>query len=128
MTVEWPQVDEDDRLVVFSMRSPSAGRRGAPVTFERVSAPDRQDLLPPAIARFTVRGKYDDTNPQKSFQAGGGHHGSHPHLVHEFVRGIVQGRKSWIDEVRAADWTAAGICAHKSALAGGGRVEIPAFA
>jgi predicted dehydrogenase len=128
MTVEWPQVDADDAPVVFTMGAAAeAGKRGRPVTTERFSAPDRQDLLPPAIARFTVRGKYDDTNPQKSFEAGGGHHGSHPHLVHEFVRSIVEGRKSWIDERRAACWTAAGICAHQSAMKRGARVAVPDF-
>jgi len=128
LAVEWPQVEEEDALVVFSMGAAAeAGRRGRPVTAERVSAPDRQDLLPPAIARFTVRGRYDDTNPQKSFEAGGGHKGSHPHLVHEFVRSIVEGRKPWIDERRAAWWTAAGICAHQSAMKGGARVAVPAF-
>ena len=128
MAVEWPQVEEEDALVVFSMGAAAeAGKRGRPVTAERVSAPDRQDLLPPAIARFTVRGRYDDTNPQKAFEAGGGHKGSHPHLVHEFVRSIVEERKPWIDERRSAWWTAAGICAHQSAMKGGARVEVPAF-
>ena len=121
MALEWPQIEEEDYPVVFTrdVSRDLAGRRGTPTTTERVKAPDRQDLLPASIARFTVRGKYDDTNPQKSFETGGGHHGSHPHLVHEFVRSIVEGRKPWIDEVRAADWTAAGICAHESAMRGG---------
>ena len=57
----------------------------------------------------------------------GGHGGSHPHLVHEFVRSIVEGRKPRIDEVTAANWTAAGICAHASAMQGGARVIIPDF-
>ena len=35
-------------------------------------------------------------------ELGGGHHGSHPHLVHEFVRSIIEGRKPRIDERRAA--------------------------
>jgi len=50
MTVEWPQVDSDDALVVFSMAAAAAeaGKRGKPLPTERVSAPDRQDLLPPA--------------------------------------------------------------------------------
>ena len=67
-----------------------------------MAAPDRQDLLPPEIARFTVRGKYDDTNPQKSFKTGGDHDGSHSHLVQEFVRSIVEKRKPWVDERKAA--------------------------
>jgi len=48
-------------------------------------------------------------------------------MVHEFVRSIVEGRKPWSDEVIAANWTAAGICAHQSAMQGGETVEIPRF-
>ena len=58
---------------------------------------------------------------------GGGHHGSHPHLVHEFVRSIVEEAQHLIDAVTAAQWTAAGICAHTSAMQGGAAVEVPSF-
>jgi hypothetical protein len=74
-----------------------------------------------------VGGTFDDTNPQLAFKTGGGHHGSHPHLVHEFVSSIVENRKPAIDAVTAADWTAAGICAHESALNEGREVLIPDF-
>jgi hypothetical protein len=63
----------------------------------------------------------------QSFTQGGGHSGSHPHMVHEFVMSIVEQRKPWIDEITAANWTAAGICAHESAMRGGEKVEIPRF-
>jgi predicted dehydrogenase len=49
------------------------------------------------------------------------------HLVDEFVRSIVEGRPSGIDAVVAANWTAAGIAGHESALAGGAVVAIPDF-
>lgn len=127
MTIEWPQVEEEDQPVQFTLGESAGAGRGRPTTMQRVDCPDRQDLLPPSIARFTVRGTYDDTNPQKSFETGGGHHGSHPHLVHEFVRSIVERRKPRVDEVAAADWTAPGICAHQSALLGGAEVIIPRF-
>lgn len=130
MTFEWPQIEAEDNPIVFTMdvdHRLQPGDRGLPLTMERVTAADRQDLLPPEIARFTVRGKYDDTNPQKSFDTGGGHHGSHPHLAHEFIRSIVEKRKPRVDEIRAADWTAAGICAHESALQGGKGISIPNF-
>jgi len=127
MTFEWPQIEEEDSPVVFTARGIADWGRGRRSDVERIVAPDRGDLLPPEIARFTVRGKYDDTNPQKSFETGGGHHGSHPHLVHEFVRSIVERRKPWIDEVTAANWTAAGISAHESAMRGGKRVNVPSF-
>jgi hypothetical protein len=89
--------------------------------------PDRPDLLPPEIARFTGLTVYDEWDPHLSFVDGGGHGGSPLHLVHEFVRSIVDGRKPAIDAVVAANWTAAGICVHSSALQGGACVEVPAF-
>ncbi len=68
---------------------------------------------------------YSNEETQLSFKHGGGHHGSHPHLVHEFVRSIVEGRRPWIDAATAANWTAAGICADESAMRGGEPVEVP---
>lgn len=56
-----------------------------------------------------------------------GHHSSHPYLVPEFVSSIVENRKPHIDASAAADWTAAGICAHESAFKGGERVTIPSL-
>ena len=58
---------------------------------------------------------------------GGGHHGSHPHLVNEFVMSIIEERTPAIDEYLAANITAAGICAHESAMKGGESVIVPAF-
>jgi hypothetical protein len=55
------------------------------------------------------------------------HGGSHPHLVHEFVQSIVEGRTPRIDAVIAADWCAAGICAHESAVQDGELVRVPRF-
>ncbi len=120
---EWQQIEEQDP-VVFRM-APLAPGRGRSIDVERLSAPDRSDFLPRELQRFTHRGVYDETNPHLSFLQGGGHGGSHPHLVHEFVSSIVGARKPKIDALRAADITAAGICAHESAMGGGGRVEIP---
>lgn len=94
---------------------------------ERVTVPDYADRLPEPIQRFTTKGVYDKEHEHLSFKQGGGHGGSHPHLAHEFVRSIVEGRKSSIDEVTAANWTCVGICAHESAMAGGARVDLPDF-
>lgn len=126
---EWEQLEKDEDPVVYKLGDTlrSAESRGLPLIIERVSPRDRQDLLPKEIARFTVKSKYDETNPQKSFEVGGGHGGSHPHLVHEFIRSIVEKRKPWIDSVTAANWTAAGICAHESAMKNGKTVRIPFF-
>jgi hypothetical protein len=95
---------------------------------ERVAPPSRNDLLPPELHRFTHHSVLmDQQSLHGSVLHGGAHHGSHPHLVHEFVRSIVERRPPAIDAVRAADWTAAGICAHASAMRGGEAVEVPSF-
>jgi predicted dehydrogenase len=112
MGFEWQQL-EHEHPVLFSLGPVEPGKRGRPITAERVRVPYRPDLLPSEIAEFTH---------------GGGHGGSHPHLVHEFVRSIVEARPSAIDVVTAADWTAAGLCAHASAEKEGEPVVIPAFA
>jgi predicted dehydrogenase len=56
-----------------------------------------------------------------------GHGGAEAHLVHEFVRSIVEGRPSSIDARVAADWTAPGLCAHQSAMSRGSLVIVPGF-
>jgi predicted dehydrogenase len=105
------------------------GSRGGGAVVETVELPNYHQSLPPEIQKFTVGGNYDPLNPQNSLKkgAGGGHHGSHPHLVNEFVRSIVEGRKAYIDEVLGGNITAAGICAHESALKNGEAVIVPEF-
>jgi len=125
MTFEWQQIEEEDP-VVFEMEPLQSGR-GRPISAKRVIPPDRRELLPREIARFTRRGAYDEKNPHLSFLQGGGHGGSHPHLVHEFVRSVIEERKPSIDAVTAANWTAAGVCAHQSAMKDGQLVVIPRF-
>lgn len=104
---DWQMENEDP--TVYTMQPLQPGHWGRQMTAERISPPDRPDLLPAQIAEFT----------------NGGHHGSHPHLAHEFIRSIVESRPPRVDVYTAADWTAPGICAHESALRGGEPVEIP---
>ncbi|WP_424768736.1 Gfo/Idh/MocA family protein [Paenibacillus sp. sgz302251] len=124
-TFEWQQL-EHEQPVIFRMGEYD-GRRGRPFTIERISAPDRQELLPEEIRRFTQQGVYDESNEHLSFIQGGGHGGSHPHLVNEFIGSIIEERQPHIDAITSANWTAAGICAHESALNGGILVDIPNF-
>jgi len=121
---EWQM--EDEHPVLFRM-SPVVPGEKRTQTVEHPEPPDRADLLPPSIGRYTKRFVYGEDARHLSFEQGGGHHGSHPHMVHEFVRSIVERRQPWIDAVTAANWTAAGICAHESALAGGREVLVPKF-
>jgi predicted dehydrogenase len=121
---EWQMENEDP--LFFRMEPVQPGRRRQ-VTSERPTPPDRADLLPSAVGKYTQRFTYNAQSQHPSFEQGGGHHGSHPHLVHEFVRSIIEERSPAIDAVTAANWTAAGICAHESAMQGGAGVEIPGF-
>ena len=94
---------------------------------ERVTIPDYAHLLPKEIQRFTTKGVYDEGNAHLSFTQGGGHGGSHPHLVNEFVSSIIEGRASFPDVYQSVNWTCAGICAHESAMQGGQIVPLPDF-
>lgn len=105
---EWQQIEEE-HPVVFTLEAMDPLRRGRHVSIEHVECPDRPDLLPPSIAHFTA----------------GGHGGSHPHLVHEFVSSIMEGRSPAIDAVTSANWTVPGICANESSLMGGQLIEVP---
>ena len=59
--------------------------------------------------------------------SGGGHGGSHGHLMDEFVTAILQDRKPLVDIATALNMTVAGIVAHESALKGGERLKIPQY-
>lgn len=115
VSFEWTQI-EDELPVIHVGEKP-----------ERVTIPDYARLLPEPIQRFTTNGVYDETNAHLSFIQGGGHGGSHPHLVHEFISSIVEGRPSFPDVYQSVNWTCAGICAHESAMQAGHRVMLPDF-
>ncbi|MGC4042311.1 MAG: Gfo/Idh/MocA family oxidoreductase [Armatimonas sp.] len=123
---EWQQIESEEPVLFEALEA--SHHRGTSHSAQRIAAPDRADLLPESIARFTRPTLYDETHPHRSFLQGGGHGGSHPHLVHEFVRSILENRSPAIDAITAANWTAAGICAHESALRHGEAVTIPNFA
>ena len=130
---QWPQVEEEEKPILVHMGGKNYDEngvlwRGRKVIWERKAMPDYAELLPPEIRRFTVKNKFfDETNPQNSFEAGGGHGGSHPFLVDEFVNAVCDNRTPWIDMHRAAQWTAPGICAHESAMQGGKQIMIPQY-
>lgn len=116
MSYEWQQLEAESPIVF-------EGERG-----ERVEVPDFADLLPAEIREFTTRGVYDsEENQHLSFTQGSGHGGSHPHLAHEFITSILEDRAPFPDVYASANWTAAGICAHESAVKGV-EVDLPVFA
>ncbi|MDB5340437.1 MAG: gfo 1 [Planctomycetaceae bacterium] len=90
----------------------------------KVEVPDYAHLLPEPIRKFTR--SIQDAN-HLSFVQGGGHGGSHPHLVNEFVSSLTNNRDPWPNAVQSANWTCVGILAHESALKGGEIVRLPDF-
>lgn len=58
---------------------------------------------------------------------GGGHGGSHGHLMNEFVTAILQDRTPLVDIVMALNLTVSGIVAHQSALKNGELLKIPQY-
>lgn len=90
----------------------------------KVEVPDYAHLLPEPIRMFTQSIQDAD---HLSFIQGGGHGGSHPHLVNEFVSALVENRDPWPNATVSANWTCVGICAHQSTEKGGEIVRLPAF-
>ncbi len=93
---------------------------------EKINVPDFAHLLPESIQRFTMPAEIHDTE-HLSFIQGGGHGGSHPHLVNEFLNALSENRDPWPNAVTSANWTCVGICAHESAMQGGKIVPLPDF-
>lgn len=93
---------------------------------EKIEIPDFAHLLPSEIQRFTLPQEIHDAQ-HLSFVQGGGHGGSHPHLVHEMVSALLEDREPWPNAVTSANWTCVGICAHESAEQGGQIVRLPEF-
>ena len=129
-TFEWAQIDHEPPLKMALHHPKDYNMRGLPVSIEHIVLPNKYETLPESIQRYTVGSNdYDETNPQDTLKKGasGGHGGSHPHLVNEFVMSIIENRKPSVDEVLGANITAAGICSHMSAMQNGARIEIPRF-
>lgn len=114
---EWTLV-EGEPHVLHTAKKPE------PEIASKVEVPDFAHLLPEPIRMFTQSIQDAD---HLSFIQGGGHGGSHPHLVHEMISALVQERDPWPNAVTSANWTCVGICAHQSAQQGGAIVKLPAF-
>lgn len=124
--VEWPP-DNEGPMTVYKMGPPATGSRGNTVESHSLNPPDHPELLPSELRQFVRPAEVMLPGMTKPASVGAHHGGSHPHLVDEFVRSIVDGRAPRINETVAAQWTAPGISAHESALADGARREVPTF-
>ena len=116
---EW-QLCENEEPVLHTAKKPESEIP------QRVPVPDFAHLLPEPIQRFTTGGVYDaDDHQHLSFTQGGGHGGSHPHLVHEFVTALVEDRDPYPNAKQSANWTCTGILSHESAMKGGAIMKLP---
>ena len=116
---EWTLV-ENEPHVIHTAKKPE------PEIPEKVEVPDFAHLLPKPIQRFTLPAEIHDAD-HLSFIQGGGHGGSHPHMVHEFISALKENRDPWPNAVTSANWTCVGICAHASSTQGGEIVKLPDF-
>jgi predicted dehydrogenase len=114
---EWTLVEGEPHIL-------HTAKRPEPEIAAPIEVPDFAHLLPKEIQQFT-RSIVDADH--LSFVQGGGHGGSHPHLVNEFISSLVDDRDPWPNAATSANWTCVGILAHESALAGGEIKRLPEF-
>jgi predicted dehydrogenase len=114
---EWTLVEGEEHVL-------HTAKKPEPEIPERVAIPDFAHRLPEPIRKFTQ--SIEDTD-HLSFIQGGGHGGSHPHLVHEFLSALQEDRDPRPSAATSANWTCVGICAHESAQKGGEIVRLPEF-
>ncbi len=119
-SVEWPLI-EGQPLVVHTAKKPE------PEIPAEQECPDFAHLLPAEIAPFTTGGVYggDGGEEHLSFTQGGGHGGSHPHLVHQFVELLRGHGEGYPNAIQSANITLCGILSHESAQAGGALMQLP---
>ncbi len=112
---EWALTEGEEHIL-------HTAKKPEPKIPSRVTVPDYAHLLPEPIRKFTRSIQDAD---HLSFIQGGGHGGSHPHMVNEFLTALNEDRDPWPNAVQSANWTCVGICAHQSAQKGGEIVKLP---
>lgn len=70
---------EDEPPMLFRMTPVQPNQRRKVMT-ERPAPPDRAELLPAEVGKYTKRFVYSTQNQHLSFEQGGGHHGSRPRI------------------------------------------------
>jgi predicted dehydrogenase len=116
---EWQLVEGEDPVL-------HTAKKPEPQIPEKVKVPDYAHLLPEGIRKFTTKGVYDlAENTHLSFAQGGGHGGSHPHLAHQMLTALVEGKEPYPNAVQSANITCVGILAHESAMKGGALLKLP---
>ena len=121
---EWQQVENEDPVI--HTKSTPEHPLAEPEIPQRAKVPDYAHLLPEPIRQFTQPSTIQDAD-HLSFLQGGGHGGSHPHLVHAFLSAVRGERPRLPDAATSANWTMVGLCAHESAQKRGEKIVIPVF-
>jgi predicted dehydrogenase len=129
MSIEWPE-EVDGPLTVHELQpldphQPETGLRGRRSRTTQVHPEDRPESLPQSIRRFVQPYDLRPADGSPTVHRLAEHGGSHPFLVHEFLSAVTEDRPAAIDAPTAAAWTAPGIVAHRSAMTGGERLEVP---
>ena len=88
---EWTLVEHEPHVI-------HTAKKPEPEIPEKVTMPDFAHLLPEPIRKFTLPQQIHDAE-HLSFIQGGGHGGSHPHLVNEMVTALVEDRDPWPNAV-----------------------------
>jgi predicted dehydrogenase len=114
---EWTLVEGEEHVL-------HTAKKPEPEIPSKVTVPDYAHLLPAEIQKFTQSIQDAD---HLSFIQGGGHGGSHPHMVNEMISALAEDRDPWPNAVISANWTCVGICAHESTKQGGAIVKLPDF-
>lgn len=131
-TFEWQQINVEEVPVVYTMSNSLRDDKGfyqrRHVQTDKVTPGDYPLDLPTALIPYLNWRAYQEVlRPDVTYWEGGDHHGAHPHLVHDFIRSIIEKRKPICDEKIAANLCAAGILAHQSSLKGGIRLAVPQY-
>ncbi|MFC5652633.1 Gfo/Idh/MocA family protein [Paenibacillus solisilvae] len=114
MSFEWRRLDQENPFLF-------RGDQG-----RHAEIPDFDFLLPEGIRAYASGCLNDlDEHRELGLKRRSSHGGSHPHMAHEFISSIAENRQPFPDVFTAANWTAAGLCAHESALRGGEPVRLP---
>ena len=116
---EWSLVEHEPHII-------HTAKKPEPEIPSKITVPDFAPLLPEPIRRFTLPSEIHDAG-HLSFLQGGGHGGSHPHMVNEFLNALADNRDPWPNATQSANWTCVGILAHESALQGGKVLNLPDF-
>jgi len=116
---EWALIEGEEHVL-------HTAKKPEPDIPERVTVPDFAHLLPEGIQKFTTKGVYDmEENQHLSFNQGGGHGGSHPHLAHQFLLYLLGEGDGYPNAKQSANITCTGILAHESAMKGGEIIKLP---